>query len=146
MPGLENQEWWVKRALCPRGNSPHSPRLLLKFVDMLGHINKITCFSGPPASFFPTRMGLFISHSEAFPVKVVSTKSVGYQVRGQFTQEPDQFTQKLTNIHRKLTYIHRNWPFAQETDQNKAYFHFLSYFSICLLRIILCLKKKKKFN
>ena len=35
MPGLENQEWWVKRALCPRGNSPHSPRLLPKFVDML---------------------------------------------------------------------------------------------------------------
>ena len=35
MPGLENQEWWVKRAPCPRGNSPHSPRLLPKFVDML---------------------------------------------------------------------------------------------------------------
>ena len=35
MPGLENQEWWVKRALCPRGNSPHSSRLLPKFVDML---------------------------------------------------------------------------------------------------------------
>ena len=35
MPGLENQEWWVKRAPCPRGNSPHSPRLLPNFVDML---------------------------------------------------------------------------------------------------------------
>ena len=35
MPGLENQEWWVKRALCSRGNSPYSPRPLPKFVGML---------------------------------------------------------------------------------------------------------------
>ena len=37
MSGFENHagKWWVKRAVCPRGNSPHSPRLLPKFVDML---------------------------------------------------------------------------------------------------------------
>ena len=55
----------------------------------LGHTNKITCFSGPPASFFPPRMafclwGLFY----IFLVKVVRTnlpQNIAYYVIAYFT-------------------------------------------------------------
>ena len=46
---------------------------------------KLLVSQARPPRFFLPAWAFFISHSEAFPVKVVSTKSGGYQVRGQFT-------------------------------------------------------------
>ena len=54
------------------------------------HTNKITLFSQAHlhcwfVCFYCTRMHAWAFMSEAFLVKVVTLKSVGYQVRGQFT-------------------------------------------------------------